>query len=140
MLVDPLPLVPATWSTGYVRCGFSSASSSASVRSSPNLKPLVVRAKSMRRARVSLEKGIKPFAREAHWRRRVERRAVGLQGRVVDAIALAVRAKVPIYADEAVLDRAGVMLDKDGAWRSAGSFMRPISFETALRSALSASS
>jgi bifunctional DNase/RNase len=37
-----------------------------------------------------------------------------VDSRTSDAIALAVRAKVPIYADEAVLDRAGVMLDKDG--------------------------
>ena len=31
-----------------------------------------------------------------------------------DAIALAVRAQVPIYAEESVLDKAGVLLDKDG--------------------------
>ena len=37
-----------------------------------------------------------------------------LDSRPSDAIALAVRAKVPIFADEAVLDRAGVLLDKDG--------------------------
>ncbi len=30
-----------------------------------------------------------------------------------DAVALAVRAKVPIFADEAVLDRAGILLDKE---------------------------
>jgi hypothetical protein len=29
----------------------------------------------MRRARASLEKGVKPFAQESHWRRRVEKRA-----------------------------------------------------------------
>ena len=30
-----------------------------------------------------------------------------------DAVALAVRAKVPIFAEEAVLDKAGILLDKD---------------------------
>ena len=37
-----------------------------------------------------------------------------IDSRPSDAIALAVRAKVPIYADEAVLDKAGVLLDKEG--------------------------
>ncbi len=37
-----------------------------------------------------------------------------IDSRPSDAIALAVRAKVPIFADDAVLERAGVMLDKDG--------------------------
>ena len=37
-----------------------------------------------------------------------------VDSRPSDAIALAVRAKVPIFADETVLDRAGVLLDKDG--------------------------
>jgi hypothetical protein len=37
-----------------------------------------------------------------------------VDSRPSDAIALAVRAKVPIFADESVLERAGVMLDKDG--------------------------
>ena len=31
-----------------------------------------------------------------------------------DAVALAVRAKVPIYANESVLDKAGIHLDKEG--------------------------
>ena len=31
-----------------------------------------------------------------------------------DAVALAVRAKVPIYANDAVLDKAGIHLDKEG--------------------------
>ena len=31
-----------------------------------------------------------------------------------DAVALAVRAKVPIFANEAVLDKAGIHLDKEG--------------------------
>ncbi len=40
--------------------------------------------------------------------------ALEIDSRPSDAIALAVRVKVPIFADEGVLDRAGVMLDKDG--------------------------
>jgi len=37
-----------------------------------------------------------------------------IDSRPSDAIALAVRAKVPIFADEMVLDKAGVLLEKDG--------------------------
>jgi len=37
-----------------------------------------------------------------------------VDSRPSDAIALAVRAKVPIFAEESVLERAGVLLDKDG--------------------------
>ncbi|MDE3097461.1 MAG: bifunctional nuclease family protein [Chloroflexota bacterium] len=37
-----------------------------------------------------------------------------IDSRPSDAIALAVRVKVPIFADENVLEKAGVMLDKDG--------------------------
>lgn len=37
-----------------------------------------------------------------------------VDSRPSDAIALAVRAKVPIFADESVLERAGVLVDKDG--------------------------
>jgi uncharacterized protein len=37
-----------------------------------------------------------------------------IDSRPSDAIALAVRAKVPIYAEEAVMAKAGVLLDKDG--------------------------
>jgi len=37
-----------------------------------------------------------------------------IDSRPSDAIALAVRAKVPIFADELVLDKAGVLLEKDG--------------------------
>jgi bifunctional DNase/RNase len=43
-----------------------------------------------------------------------------IDSRPSDAIALAVRAKVPIFADEGVLDRAGVLLDKDGEQVEAG--------------------
>jgi bifunctional DNase/RNase len=37
-----------------------------------------------------------------------------IDSRPSDAIALAVRAKVPIFADEQVLNKAGVLLDKEG--------------------------
>jgi hypothetical protein len=43
-----------------------------------------------------------------------------IDSRPSDAIALAVRVKVPIYADESVLDKAGVMLDKDGETVTSG--------------------
>ena len=36
-----------------------------------------------------------------------------VDSRPSDAIALAVRAKAPIYAEEAVLDKAGILLDKE---------------------------
>lgn len=39
---------------------------------------------------------------------------VQIDSRPSDALALAVRAKVPIYADDDVLERAGVQLEKDG--------------------------
>lgn len=41
-------------------------------------------------------------------------RRLELDSRPSDAIAIAVRAGVPIYADESVLDRAGVILDEEG--------------------------
>jgi hypothetical protein len=37
-----------------------------------------------------------------------------IDSRPSDALALAVRTQVPIYAEDAVLDKAGVMLDKEG--------------------------
>jgi bifunctional DNase/RNase len=40
-------------------------------------------------------------------------RTVEIDSRTSDAIALAVRAQVPIFAEESVLDRAGVLLDKE---------------------------
>lgn len=39
---------------------------------------------------------------------------VEVDSRPSDAIALAVRVDAPIYAEDSVLDRAGVMLDEDG--------------------------
>ncbi len=37
-----------------------------------------------------------------------------IDSRPSDAIALAVRAQVPIFAEDAVMERAGVLLDKEG--------------------------
>src|SRR3970040_2766083 len=44
----------------------------------------------------------------------VDGRSMEIDSRPGDAIALAVRAQVPIFADESVLDRAGVKLDEEG--------------------------
>jgi len=41
-------------------------------------------------------------------------RSVEIDSRPSDAIALAVRSRVPILVDDAVMDRAGVMLGSDG--------------------------
>jgi hypothetical protein len=38
---------------------------------------------------------------------------VEIDSRTSDAIALAVRAQVPIYADESVLERAGIFIDRE---------------------------
>ncbi len=38
---------------------------------------------------------------------------VEIDSRPSDALALAVRVKVPIYVDESVLDKAGILLDKE---------------------------
>jgi bifunctional DNase/RNase len=40
-------------------------------------------------------------------------RTVEIDSRTSDAIALAVRCQVPIYAEESVLERAGILLDRD---------------------------
>jgi bifunctional DNase/RNase len=40
-------------------------------------------------------------------------RTIEIDSRTSDAIALAVRAQVPIYADESVLERAGILLDRE---------------------------
>ena len=41
----------------------------------------------------------------------VDRKLIEVDSRPSDALALAVRTGVPIYADEAVLDKAGILLD-----------------------------
>lgn len=43
----------------------------------------------------------------------VDGRRLEIDSRPSDAIALAVRVKVPIYVEEAVLDRAGIYLDQE---------------------------
>lgn len=45
----------------------------------------------------------------------VDGRTLEIDSRPSDAIALAVRAQVPIYAEESVLDKAGVGLDQETA-------------------------
>ncbi len=40
-------------------------------------------------------------------------RQIEVDARPSDALALAVRADVPVYADEAVLDKAGILLDEE---------------------------
>ena len=44
----------------------------------------------------------------------VDGRQVPIDSRPSDAIALAVRTQVPIYAEESVLEKAGVKLDEEG--------------------------
>jgi len=44
----------------------------------------------------------------------VDGRVMEIDSRPSDAIALAVRVQVPIYADESVLEKAGVKLDQEG--------------------------
>lgn len=50
----------------------------------------------------------------------VDGKSLEIDSRPSDAIALAVRVQVPIYAEEAVLEKAGVMLDKEGEAAAAG--------------------
>lgn len=45
----------------------------------------------------------------------VDGRALEIDSRPSDALALAVRVKVPIYVEEAVMDKAGILLDKEMA-------------------------
>ncbi|MDI6858250.1 MAG: bifunctional nuclease family protein [Dehalococcoidia bacterium] len=59
----------------------------------------------------------------------VDGKAVEIDSRPSDAIALAVRANVPIFAEEAVLDRAGVVLDKDDEKRADGATVDPEELE-----------
>jgi bifunctional DNase/RNase len=48
----------------------------------------------------------------------VDGRPMEIDSRPSDAIALAVRVQVPIYAEETVLEKAGVRLDQEGALES----------------------
>jgi hypothetical protein len=53
-------------------------------------------------------------------------KSVEIDSRPSDAIALAVRAQVPIYADESVLEKAGVRLDEEGGIDAVTSGTAPI--------------
>lgn len=44
----------------------------------------------------------------------VDGRQIEIDSRPSDAIALAVRVQVPVFAEESVLDRAGIFLDQEG--------------------------
>ena len=44
----------------------------------------------------------------------VSGQSIEIDSRPSDAIALAVRAHVPVYADESVMEKAGVLLDEEG--------------------------
>ncbi len=56
----------------------------------------------------------------------VDGRSVEIDSRPSDAIALAVRAQVPIFADESVLEKAGVKLDEEGALDAVTGGTQPI--------------
>ena len=56
----------------------------------------------------------------------IDGRTVDIDSRTSDAIALAVRAQVPIYAEESVLDRAGILLDREEE-RQPGDLDEPVS-------------
>lgn len=53
-------------------------------------------------------------------------RHVEIDSRPSDAIALAVRVKVPIFAEETVLDRAGIVLEKETAARDGTEAVTPV--------------
>jgi len=54
--------------------------------------------------------------------------SVEIDSRTSDAIALAVRTQVPIYAEESVLERAGILLDREPEQLTAGAgFNEPMS-------------
>jgi bifunctional DNase/RNase len=52
-------------------------------------------------------------------------RHVEIDSRPSDAIALAVRVKVPIYAEESVLERAGIVLEKETAAPEGSEAVKP---------------
>ena len=59
----------------------------------------------------------------------IEDKALEVDCRPSDAIALAVRAKVPIYVSDEVMDKAGIMLDGNGkpiASEPAGETQKPV--------------
>jgi bifunctional DNase/RNase len=54
-------------------------------------------------------------------------RTVEIDSRTSDAIALAVRCQVPIYAEEAVLERAGILLDREAEGGMPAQFKEQVS-------------
>jgi hypothetical protein len=60
----------------------------------------------------------------------VDGRSVEIDSRPSDAIALAVRAQVPIFADESVLEKAGVKLDEEGQLEAVTGSTQPIETAT----------
>jgi bifunctional DNase/RNase len=54
-------------------------------------------------------------------------RTVEIDSRTSDAIALAVRCQVPIYAEEAVLERAGILLDRESEGGMPAQFKEQVS-------------
>ena len=54
----------------------------------------------------------------------VNGRHVEVDSRPSDALALAVRVEAPIYVDEAVMEKAGVVLDAEGREKSSPSLER----------------
>jgi bifunctional DNase/RNase len=59
----------------------------------------------------------------------IDGKSLEVDSRPSDAIALAVRAEVPIFADEAVLEKAGVVLDKEGEKAMEGETVDPAELE-----------
>ncbi len=57
----------------------------------------------------------------------VEGKSMEIDSRPSDAIALAVRVKAPIYAEDSVLEKAGVLLDKEGDTIPPVSLTEPVS-------------
>jgi hypothetical protein len=50
-----------------------------------------------------------------------------IDSRPSDAIALAVRVQVPIFAEDAVLEKAGILLDQEGKLKEEGALQEPVS-------------
>ena len=59
----------------------------------------------------------------------VDGKSLEIDSRPSDAIALAVRAEVPIFADESVLEKAGVVMDKEGEKVMEGETVDPAELE-----------
>ncbi len=59
----------------------------------------------------------------------VDGKSLEIDSRPSDAIALAVRAEVPIFADESVLEKAGVVMDKEGEKAMEGETVDPAELE-----------